>query len=68
MQSIPEQLRQAIKSSPRSRRSIALQAGVRESTLADFMQDRREGLIGTIEDLTEALGMEWKLVPKEPQQ
>lgn len=68
MQSIPEQLRQAIRQSPRTQKSIAEQAGVRESTLSDFMQDRREGLIGTIEDLTEALGMEWKLVSKESTQ
>lgn len=65
MAGIADQLREYIKISGHSQRSIARRAGVRESTLSAFLADRREGLVGTIDDLTEALGLEWRLVQKE---
>jgi transcriptional regulator with XRE-family HTH domain len=65
MAGIADQLREYIKMSGHSQRSIARKAGVRESTLSAFLADRREGLVGTIDDLTEALGLEWRLIEKE---
>lgn len=66
--SISSELSEALILMDHSQRDLAKEAGIGRSTIWYLIYKKHVGSAATADKIAEALGMEWKLVPKEPKQ
>ena len=62
--SIAHQLSEALILMEQSQRGLARSAGISKTTIWYLIKKRHVGSAETADKIAEALGMEWKLVPK----